>query len=123
MRWSGKLALVLGMFMAGGCSDMVSSQPTVSPGIFHGTPAEVEQRLLIQIPVGMNRKDAESRLISLGLELSEPADPGQKHDDLIQCRGYGGNEWSGQKVWLIDLDCPDGRVSKIGCECLEISYW
>lgn len=123
MHRLGSLVMVLGVMVAGGCSDMESSQPTVSPGIFHGTPLEVERRLLTQIPVGMNRKDAERQLISLGLELSEPADSGQRRDDLIQCRGYGPNQWSGQKLWLIEVNCVDGRVSNISCEYLEIAAW
>ncbi len=114
------LWLILGV----GCSSlstMPPRTPSTTPSsankkLFRGSPDQIRERLLASIPIGMSRKDAEDRVVSLGLTKSDPSEIAMESPPFISCRYLDESFWSGDTIWLIQIECPEGKVSDIICE-------
>ncbi|MCU0720406.1 MAG: hypothetical protein MUC83_11930 [Pirellula sp.] len=110
------LFLILGL----GCSSLSTRPSITNKSLFRGSPDQVRDRLLAKIPVGMSRIDAERQVESLGLTKSAPSAIAGESPPFISCRYLEKSLWFGETIWLIQIDCPDGKVSDIICEQIGI---
>ena len=111
------LFLLLGLSCFGsGCSSLSTRPSSTNKYLFRGSPDQVRDRLLANIPVGMSRIDAERQVDSLGLTKSNPSEIAMESPPFISCRYLDNSFWSGESIWLIQIECPEGKVSDIICE-------
>jgi hypothetical protein len=64
--------------------------------------------------------DAERQVMSLGLTKSDPPEIAMESPPFISCRYLDESFWSGESIWLIQINCPDDKVSDIICEQIGI---
>lgn len=109
-------AILLGLVIfSGGCSSFGLRKEPPIPSILRGSNQEIRQNLLQKIPVGSSRADAERIIRSLGLE-PQPESDLNTGQPLILCNYTGNTGLHKQTTWLIQIDCPDGKVTDIVCE-------
>ena len=106
-----------------GCTWVPSKHLSAKPSFLCGNPPEVRERLLTHIPIGTPQKDAERLAELLGLERTPQSDLGFQAQDSIHCRFTVEKGLFGQAIWLIQIDCPDGKVADILCEQIGITHW
>ncbi len=114
------LATVIALVI--GCVWAASKQLSAKPSLLSGNPSQTRDRLFTHIPIGTPRKDAERLVASLGLNLTPPTDLGFSPSDSVHCQQTK-SKLFGQVTWLIQIDCPGGKVTDIVCEQFWISYW
>jgi hypothetical protein len=105
-----------------GCNAFSSKQPSSTPSFLRGSDSQIRERLLNSIPVGTSDADAERIAKSLGLELTPDSSVDAGVAPAIHCRYIEKRRLSGQTMWLIQIDCPDGKVTDILCEQIGIDY-
>lgn len=110
--WMKYLALVIAF---SGCSTLSFRDAPAPPAVLRGSNSEIREKLLEKIPTGTPRPEAEQTLRSLGLE-PQPESDLDSGKPLILCNFTRRQGLSGQNTWLIQLDCPDGKVTDIICE-------
>jgi hypothetical protein len=115
--------IVLAVTITLGCKILPSNYFASTPSLLRGNPSEVRQQLLTHIPIGTPRKDADQLVKSLGLELTPHYELGSVAVDSIECRHTGANGLFAETVWLIRIDCPEGKVADIVCDSISLSYW
>jgi hypothetical protein len=106
------LLLILGL----GCSSLSTRPSSANKNPFRGSPNQVRDRLLSSIPIGMSRIDAERQVVALGLTKSNPSEIAMESPPFISCRYLDKSFWYGETIWLIQIECPEGKVSDIICE-------
>jgi hypothetical protein len=112
--------LALTFFLTIGCT---SFQPMVRPkppAVLQGSNADIREHLLREIPIGTSREDAESRVKSLGLNLVPPSEFEPEASRFIHCRFDVRKGRSGQNTWMIQIDCPEGKVTDAFCEQIGV---
>ena len=115
------LYLLFGLSCFGlGCSSLSTRPSSTNKYLFRGSPDQVRDRLLANIPVGMSRMDAERQVESLGLTKSDPSAIAMESPPFISCRYLDESLWFGDTIWLVQIECPDGKVSDIICEQIGI---
>ena len=92
---------------------MVRPKP---PAVLQGSNTDIRERLLREIPIGTSREDAENRVKSLGLYLVPPSELEPEASRFIHCRFDVRKGRSGQNTWMIQIDCPEGKVIDAFCE-------
>jgi len=115
-----RIFLVLLLTLGLGCSSLSTRPSSTNKNLFRGSPDQVRDRLLASIPIGTSRRDAENQVVSLGLTKSNPSEIAMESTPFISCRYLDKSFWSGETIWLIQIDCPDGKVSDIICEQIGI---
>ena len=106
----------LSFFLTVGCTSFQPEHHSAKPSFLRGNNSEIREYLLRKITIGTLSEDAENLAKSLGLELSPRPDLGSEASRAIECRYTGQKGLFGQNIWLIQIDCPDGKVSDIFCE-------
>jgi len=116
------ILLTVAMSLTLGCAIVPSHYFSAKPSFLRGTTSEVRKQLIAHIPIGTPRKEADQLVKSLGLELTPPSDLAWVDVDAIECRHTVPNGLFGQTIWIIRIDCPDGKVADILCEQIGLSY-
>lgn len=111
-----RIVLVLFLILGIGCSSLSTSTAIAKKNPFRGSPNQVRERLLLSIPIGMSRIDAEKQVDALGLTKNDPSEIGMESPPFISCRYLDKSFWYGETIWIIQIECPDGKVSDIICE-------
>lgn len=119
-RWFALFAFSI--FGTIGCTTFPSKYISQRPSILRGSNLEIQQELLKRIPIGTSREDAERLIQSLGLELTPPSGLGLEPQDVIACQYTGRTGLFGQATWLIEIDCPLGKVADIICEQISVNF-
>lgn len=115
-----RILLAFSLLLALGCSSLATRQSSTTKSLFRGSPDQVRDRLLASIPIGMSRRDAEVRVTELGLTKTNPSEIAMASPPFISCRYLDKSFWSGESIWLIQINCPDDKVSEIICEQIGI---
>lgn len=105
-----------------GCNAVAPKAVSTTPLLLRGPPSDVQARLLTYIPIGTPREDAQHLLEALGLELPAETGAGSEARETIACRHTEQNGLTDQTVWLIQVDCQEGKVAEIICETIELAY-
>jgi hypothetical protein len=110
------------VFATIGCATFPSKELSQRPSILRGSNLEIQEELLKRIPIGTSHDDAKRLIQSLGLELTPKSGLGLEPQDVIACQYTGRKGLFGQATWLIEIDCPDGKVADIICEQIFMSF-
>jgi hypothetical protein len=109
------------LFLSMGCTPLSSNQASGKSSLLRGNPPQIRERLLSHIPIGTPRTDAMRIALSLGLEPSPPT-LGLEQDTSLRFQKQGKQWWGGEKVSLIQVDCPNGVVEDIFCEQIGLGW-
>jgi len=118
----GLLIIIVLVFATMGCITLPSEGKSKRPPILRGSNEQIQERLLARIPVGTSRDEAERVIQSLGLELKPKSDFGFDPLDVIECQYSGRKGLIYEATWIIEIRCPNGKVSDIICEHMVIGY-
>jgi hypothetical protein len=108
--------LALTFFLTIGCTSFQPEFRPKPPAILQGSNPDIREHLLREIPIGTSREDAESRVTSLGLNLVPPSEFESEASRFIHCRFDVRKGRFGQNTWIIQIDCPEGKVTDAFCE-------
>ena len=75
--------------------------------------------MLKEIPVGTSQAEALRIVRSLGLEPQTESDL-NSGKPLILCNYTGKKGLTGEVTWLVQIDCPEGKVTDILCEQIGV---
>ena len=108
--------------MSVGCTSLTSKHKSGTSSQLQGTTPEIRGRLLSQIPLGTSRADAKRIARSLGLEPTPGKLVELPDDNTLHFQKEGKQWWGGHKIFLIQIDCPDGVVEDIFCEQIGVGW-
>ena len=110
------------VFFIAGCNVFPSKLPSSTPAFLRGNTSEIRQKLLKIIPIGTSHEDAERLVESLGLELTSEPVMDSRGSGAIQCQYEGKQGLFDHTVWLIEINCPDGKVADLFCEQIGLDH-
>lgn len=99
-----------------GCRSLTFKRSSATSSQLHGTPPEIRERLLSQIPLGTSRADAMRIAMSLGLEPTPNHYAERPEDSTLHFQKEINPWWGGRKISIVQIDCPNGMVEDIFCE-------
>jgi len=120
-RWPLYL-VVAWICLSVGCTSLTSKRSSATPLQLHGTPPEIRERLLSQIPFGTPRAGAMRIAMSLGLEPTPNHYTERPEDSTLHFQKETKQWWGGRKISLIQIDCPNGMVEDILCEQIGVGW-
>jgi hypothetical protein len=120
MLGRGLLIIIVLVFASMGCNPLPSIGKSKRPPILQGNNSDIRERLLARIPIGTSRGEAERVIQSLGLELTPESGFGFEPRDVIACQYSGRKGVFGEATWIIEINCPDGKVADIICEQIGV---
>lgn len=103
-----------------GCQGVPSTLQSEKPAILNGNNPAIREKLLAQIPPGTPQTEAVRRIHELGFEMPPKFEQGSESHEQILCRYTGRNGLFSNATWLIQLDCPEGKVADIFVEKIVI---
>lgn len=113
-------ALALLMLSSLGCQGIPLPIRSAKPAILYGDNPEIREKLLTQIPVGTSRAEAERRVQELGFEITPSLNLEPETGDQIHCRYTGRKGLLGEAIWLLQINCAEGKVVDIIVEQIGI---
>lgn len=124
MRSNRKLRIVLGVTVCLASLVCLSTYLlSSSASLFDGTPPEVRANLLGHIPIGTPREVADRLVASIGMEVVPASELAVVDEEVIECRYMGARGLFDQTIWLVRIDCQNGKVADVICESVLLSYW
>jgi len=107
------IALALLILSSIGCQGIPTNFRSEKPAVLRGDNPAIREKLLAQIPPGTPQAEAERRILELGFEVTPQIERGSESDDQILCRYSGSSGLMREAIWLVQIDCPEGKVADI----------
>ena len=120
-RWPHYL-IIAWICLSVGCTSLTSKRSSAASSQLHGTPPEIRDRLLSQIPFGTPRADAVRIAMSLGLKPTPNHNAESPEDGTLHFQKEIKPWWGGRKISLVQIDCPNGMVEDIICEQIGVGW-